>query len=74
MNTSYTKEELIEKMIANSMELRPILAANKTAFKAGYLESFVISMLYQNEQLLEEVIDIVDYQNQLIERRENNNV
>ena len=69
MSVGYTNEELVEKMIANSMELRPILASNETAFKAGYLESFLINMLYRNEELLKEVIDTVDYQNNVIERR-----
>ena len=69
MSIGYTNEELVEKMIANSMELRPTLANNETAFKAGYLESFLISMLYRNEELLAEVIDTVDYQNNVIERR-----
>jgi hypothetical protein len=39
------------------------------AFKAGYLESFLINMLYRNKELLKEVIDTVDYQNNVIERR-----
>ena len=69
MSVGYTNEELVEKMIANSMELRPILASNEMAFKAGYLESFLINMLYRNEELLKEVIDTVDYQNNVIERR-----
>lgn len=69
MSVGYTNEELVEKMIANSMELRPILASNEMAFKVGYLESFLINMLYRNEELLKEVIDTVDYQNNVIERR-----
>lgn len=64
----YTNEELVRKMIANSMEMNGWTGRDDyMSYQAGYLMSFLLTQLYRNEDLLEAVIDTVDWQNQRIE-------
>lgn len=64
---TYTNEELVRKMIANAREMGACPEGAEMSYMAGYLESFLINQLYQNEDLLAAVIDNVDWQNQRIE-------
>lgn len=71
-NQTFTSDHLIDKLMSNVAKLHirsDMTHEQKTLYKAGYLHAFLASLMDMHPDVLEVVVDRVNWQNQIIESK-----